>query len=81
MENKPLFEAVDPLKAHYDDQTHLVYITALLGPAPKDLLARGTRTSLFYDPDGEPAVQQMFHFSVIVAYLRLQALSKLPTPS
>lgn len=53
LENKPLFEAVDPLKAHYDDQMHLAYITALLGLPPKELLARGTRTSMFYDPDGK----------------------------
>ena len=53
LENKTLFEAVDPLKSDYDDQTHLAHITALLGPPPKDLLTRGKRTSMFYDPEGE----------------------------
>ncbi|EON64188.1 hypothetical protein W97_03418 [Coniosporium apollinis CBS 100218] len=49
IENKALFEAVDPLKTKYDDKAHLAHITALLGPPPKELLAKGKRTSLFYD--------------------------------
>ena len=52
MENRSLFEAVDPLKTEYNDPAHLARITALLGPPPQDLLARGKRTSLFYDPEG-----------------------------
>ncbi|KAI4212365.1 MAG: hypothetical protein LQ351_004935 [Letrouitia transgressa] len=53
LENKTLFEVVDPLKSDYDDQTHLAYITALLGPPPQDFLALGKRTSMFYDPEGK----------------------------
>ncbi|KAL8843403.1 MAG: hypothetical protein Q9176_002016 [Flavoplaca citrina] len=53
LEHKTLFEAVDPLKSNYDDQTHLAHITALLGPPPRDLLALGKRTSMFYDPEGK----------------------------
>ncbi|KAL9607746.1 MAG: hypothetical protein Q9167_007367 [Letrouitia subvulpina] len=45
--------AVDPLKSDYDDQTHLAYITALLGPPPQDFLALGKRTSMFYGPKGK----------------------------
>lgn len=46
-----LFEEVDPLKNIYDDQTHLAYITSLIGTPPKKLLERGRRTSLFYNTD------------------------------
>ncbi|MCJ1397750.1 hypothetical protein MMC11_000946 [Xylographa trunciseda] len=53
LENKILFEAVDPLKFQYDDQTHLAYIAALIGPPPRELLSRGRRASIFYDNDGE----------------------------
>ncbi|KAI9830512.1 MAG: hypothetical protein M1819_005470 [Sarea resinae] len=52
LENKPLFEAVDPLENEYDDLSHLAYITALLGPPPKELLARGKRASNFYNSEG-----------------------------
>lgn len=54
LEGKTLFQAVDPHKVEeYDDEKHLAYITALLGPAPKDLLNGGKRTSMFYGPDGK----------------------------
>jgi serine/threonine-protein kinase SRPK3 len=54
LEGKRLFEAVDPHSVdEYDDQKHLAYITALLGPPPKDLLDVGDRTSMFYDCDSE----------------------------
>ena len=53
MEDKNLFEAVDPLKNEYDDRCHLAYITALLGPPPKELLTRGRRTSMFYNSEGK----------------------------
>lgn len=36
----------------YDDQRHLALITGLLGPPPRQLLADGKRTPLFYDPTG-----------------------------
>lgn len=53
LENKILFEAIDPLKTEYDDQSHLAHITALLGPPPKELLAQGKRTEMFYDSAGK----------------------------
>jgi serine/threonine-protein kinase SRPK3 len=54
LEGKRLFEAVDPRSVdEYDDQKHLAYITALLGPPPRELLDVGDRTSMFYDRDGE----------------------------
>ena len=53
LENKLLFEAVDPLKSEYDDQTHLAHITSLIGAPPRELLARGRRTSIFYNEDCE----------------------------
>ncbi|EEQ31164.1 protein kinase domain-containing protein [Microsporum canis CBS 113480] len=53
LEGRTLFDAVDPFKVpEYDDEKHLAYITALLGPAPKDLLDQGKRTSMFYNPSG-----------------------------
>lgn len=36
----------------YDDLTHLGQITALLGPAPQDLLTKGRRSTLYYQEDG-----------------------------
>ena len=53
LENKPLFEAVDSHKSAYDDRIHLAHITALLGEPPQDFLARGKRTPMVYDPEGE----------------------------
>ncbi|KAL4809919.1 kinase-like protein [Aspergillus unguis] len=52
LEGRPLFEAVDPRVEGYDDATHLAYITSLLGPAQKDFVGRGKRTSKFYTDDG-----------------------------
>ncbi|EAU29341.1 predicted protein [Aspergillus terreus NIH2624] len=53
LEGRTLFEAVDPrVVEEYDDETHLAYITSLLGPAPKDLVGRGKRTSMFYTAAG-----------------------------
>lgn len=54
LEGTKLFEYAsrDQPTSEYDDQTHLAHITALLGPAPSDLLAAGRRTSKFYTPDG-----------------------------
>ena len=54
LEGKRLFEAIDPHNVdEYNDQKHLAYITALLGPPPKELLASGRRTSIFYHSDGD----------------------------
>jgi hypothetical protein len=53
LEGKKLFkQAFSSESDEYDDQLHLGYITALLGPAPIGLLKRGRRTSQFYQTDG-----------------------------
>ncbi|KAI2672753.1 hypothetical protein DTO013E5_5509 [Penicillium roqueforti] len=53
LEGRTLFESVDPhIVEDYDDATHLAYITSLLGPAPKDFVRRGKRTSIFYTAAG-----------------------------
>ncbi|MCJ1408035.1 hypothetical protein MMC19_002108 [Ptychographa xylographoides] len=57
LENKVLFEAVDPLKFEYNDQVHLAYITALIGAPPKELLSKGRRASMFYNNDGSLKAQ------------------------
>ena len=54
LEPQSLFDRVSPLNGEYDDETHLAYITALLGPAPEDLLNDGRRTAMFYNSNGEP---------------------------
>lgn len=53
LEKRSLFAAVDAPNATYNENTHLASITALLGSAPNDLLARGRRTSMFYNSSGE----------------------------
>ncbi|KAJ5415840.1 hypothetical protein N7465_004535 [Penicillium sp. CMV-2018d] len=54
LEGKKLFKEVDPLQVQeYDEPNHLGHIAALLGPPPKELLDKGTRTELFYKPDGQ----------------------------
>ena len=52
LEGRKLFNPLDVKGEDYDDQTHLAQITALLGPSPNDLLAKGRRTSMFYEADG-----------------------------
>ena len=51
--DQKLFNPLDHSRAEYDDQKHLAQITALLGPPPQELLARGRRTSLFYNANGK----------------------------
>ncbi|CAG8900350.1 unnamed protein product [Penicillium egyptiacum] len=49
---RKLFEEVDPLQVQeYDELNHLGHISALLGPPPKELLDKGTRTDRFYRSD------------------------------
>ena len=58
LEGRTLFESVDPrIVEVYDDETHLSYITSLLGPAPKDFVRRGKRTSIFYTAAGKLVLQ------------------------
>lgn len=53
LEGKKLFKEVDPLQSQkYHEPSHLAHISALLGPAPKELLDKGARTELFYKSDG-----------------------------
>lgn len=56
LEGLTLFESVDPrVVEEYDDETHLAYITSLLGPAPKGFVDfdQGKRTLMFYSADGK----------------------------
>ncbi|KAJ5130508.1 uncharacterized protein N7515_006547 [Penicillium bovifimosum] len=67
LEGRTLFEAVDPrIIEDYDGETHLAYITSLLGPAPKDFVGQGKRTSMFYTAAGilkrEDLVPSSFNF-------------------
>ena len=68
LENRSLFEAVDPLKTEYNDTAHLAHITALLDPPPQKLLARGNRTSLFYDPEGEFLFEDSPRVCIVLIY-------------
>ncbi|KAL3482074.1 kinase-like protein [Aspergillus californicus] len=54
LEGKKLFKEVDPLHVgEYDEINHFGHISALLGPPPTGLLAKGARTDLFYKSDGQ----------------------------
>ena len=68
LENRSIFEAVDPLKTEYNDRAHLTHITALLGPPPQDLLGRGKRTSLVYDPKGEFYLEKSPRICIVLIY-------------
>jgi serine/threonine protein kinase len=60
LEGRTLFESVDPRAVEeYDDETHLAYITSLLGPAPKDFLRSGKRTSVFYTATGTLKTEEL----------------------
>lgn len=53
LEDKNLFgDVYSAATDEFDEAGHLAHITALLGPPPKDLLGRGKRTHLFYEPGG-----------------------------
>ncbi|CAG8136698.1 unnamed protein product, partial [Penicillium nalgiovense] len=53
LEGRTLFKSVDSRTVKdYDDKTHLSYITSLLGPAPKEFVRHGKRTSMFYTAAG-----------------------------
>ena len=63
LEGRTLFESVDPrVVEEYDDETHLAYITSLLGPAPKDFVDfnQGKRASMFYSAEGKEPLNQIF---------------------
>lgn len=73
LEGKKLFEEVDPLQVQeYDELNHLAHISALLGPPPKELLDKGTRTDRFYKPDGEYVPRPVSEYSLICIYTRVQ---------
>ncbi|KAK1147188.1 hypothetical protein N8T08_001927 [Aspergillus melleus] len=53
LEGKKLFREVDPLQVQeYNELDHLGHISALLDAPPRELLGKGTRTHLFYEPGG-----------------------------
>jgi hypothetical protein len=54
LEGKSLFSPGDG--DVYDDLSHIGQISALLGPAPQDLLRKGRITSLFYNDKGKNQV-------------------------
>lgn len=69
LEGRTLFEAVDPrVVKEYDDETHLAYITSLLGPAPKDLVGRGKRTSMFYTAAGKESFNEIIFYTANTAF-------------
>ncbi|RGP65954.1 serine threonine cmgc group [Fusarium sporotrichioides] len=51
-EGKQLFHGIDPEHQDYRRRTHLAEIVALIGPPPKDLLARGELSSKFFSDEG-----------------------------
>jgi serine/threonine-protein kinase SRPK3 len=51
-EGEGLFDSVDAENDGEYDHIHLAQVTALMGPPPKHLLARGQRTSKFFHFDG-----------------------------
>ncbi|CAG7991154.1 unnamed protein product [Penicillium salamii] len=72
LEGRTLFESVDPrIVEDYDDETHLSHITSLLGPAPKDFVRHGKRTSMFYTAAGtlkrEDLVPSNFSFESTIS--------------
>ncbi|KAI0099620.1 kinase domain protein [Nemania sp. FL0031] len=52
-EGNHLFYGIDPEHDAYRRRAHLAEIIALLGPPPKDLLARGNLASKFFSDEGE----------------------------
>ncbi|KAI9841527.1 MAG: hypothetical protein M1837_000628 [Sclerophora amabilis] len=53
LEGRALFEALNPRDSNYTSEQHIAHISALLGPPPKQLLARGERTTRYFSSDGE----------------------------
>lgn len=51
-ENFGLFDAIDTRPSHYHSDQHLGLMIALMGPPPKELLARGSTTATYFDDDG-----------------------------
>ncbi|KAJ8132004.1 hypothetical protein O1611_g1615 [Lasiodiplodia mahajangana] len=52
-EERSMFGGIDPEHNEYRRRAHLAEIMAVLGPPPKDLLARGNLTSKFFSPEGK----------------------------
>ena len=51
-ENFGLFDAIDTKPSHYRPEQHLGLMIALLGPPPKALLDRGTKSATYFDEEG-----------------------------
>ncbi|EGU83477.1 hypothetical protein FOXB_06009, partial [Fusarium oxysporum f. sp. conglutinans Fo5176] len=65
----------------YDDLTHLGQITALLGPAPQDLLTKGRRSTLFYQEDDMEFCQiNQFKYNVCTSDISEWRAATLDTP-
>ena len=59
LEGKALFDGADStLDGEYTSQAHLAQVINLLGPPPKELLARGTKTNLHFNTGGASCYRQ-----------------------
>ena len=53
LEGKALFDGSDSnYNGKYTSHAHLAQLIGLLGPPPKELLARGTNSGLYFNSDG-----------------------------
>ncbi|PFH51083.1 hypothetical protein AMATHDRAFT_75166 [Amanita thiersii Skay4041] len=79
LEYRIFFRASEPVEDEYDDQLHLVYITALLGPPPREPLEKGRRTSLCYDSKGilEPPIKIPTGFNLEKRDMFIRFLSRM----
>lgn len=67
-----LFEAVGSSNGNEcEDQKHLAYIAALLGPPPIELLDRGVRSSTFFNAGREYKLSGGTYVSVLMHFLGL----------
>ena len=68
MGNGYLFEPVDPNSRTYSPEMHLAQMIAVLGPPPREFLARGTRTSTYFDVNGKYSL--VFRTQTSLFYIR-----------
>ncbi|PGH27962.1 CMGC/SRPK protein kinase [Polytolypa hystricis UAMH7299] len=70
---KELFHEVDE-GDDYNEERHLAYMTALLGPPPKNMVQSGKPSSQFYDADGNlqhpDLIPQNFNFEGTLSYIK-----------
>jgi serine/threonine-protein kinase SRPK3 len=53
IENKRLFDVLDPKTGNYENRFHLAIIVGLLGPPPLEFLQRSEFSSVYFDEIGE----------------------------